>query len=201
MKTNQKTAVLILSTLLGLFIITDSVQSDQPGDIQEKADQILPNYLRMNEQENPKYKYVGMEKCASVCHNNEEMGFQYNIMKNGPHSQGYKILNSRLAKRYAKNAKVNVDPDESIVCLKCHVTGGELDSTFFAATYKKDEGVTCEACHKGPYITKTFLPAETDCLKCHNNSVHKISGFAFREKSAKIAHPRPKAQDDKHLNG
>ena len=86
-----------------------------------------------------------------------------------------------------------MDPEESLVCLKCHVTGGGLDSSFFAVTYRKDEGVTCEACHKGPYITKAFLPTEIDCLKCHNDSVHKISEFDFKDKSAKIAHPRPKS--------
>jgi hypothetical protein len=145
----------------------------------------------MFEQDNPKYYYVGIEKCASTCHNKEDIGFQYDIMKNGPHSQAYKILLSRKAKHVAKNARVNVIPQENTVCLKCHVTGGALDSSFFAATYKKEDGVTCEACHKGPFITKSFLPTETDCLKCHNDSVHKISEFDFKVKSAIIAHPRP----------
>lgn len=142
-------------------------------------------------QEKPKYHYVGIEKCASVCHNNEEMGFQYNIVKTGPHSQAFIILASPKAIRYAKDAKVKVSPEKSSVCLKCHVTGGDLDSTFFAATYKKEDGVTCEACHKGAYITRSFLPTELDCIKCHNNSVHKVSRFDYREKYSKIAHPRP----------
>jgi len=194
MKTNQKKAVLVLSIVLSLFIIIDSLQSNQTNAIREKSDLLLPIEISSIVQENPKYHYIGIEKCASVCHNKEEMGFQYNIMKNGPHSQAYKILTSKQARRYVKNAKVKVDPEESMVCLKCHVTGGGLDTSFFAATYKKDEGVTCEACHKGPYITKAFLPTEIDCLKCHNDSVHKISEFDFKDKSAKIAHPRPKAE-------
>ena len=194
MKTHQKIAVLVLSIVLSLFIIIDSLQSNQTNAIREKSDLLLPIEISSIVQENPKYHYIGIEKCASVCHNKEEMGFQYNIMKNGPHSQAYKILTSKQARRYVKNAKVKVDPEESMVCLKCHVTGGGLDTSFFAATYKKDEGVTCEACHKGPYITKAFLPTEIDCLKCHNDSVHKISEFDFKDKSAKIAHPRPKAE-------
>jgi len=192
MKTNQKIELLVLSLVLGLFIIIDSVQSNQNHIIIEKPDLLLPTVKSRFVQENPKYHYVGIEKCASVCHNKKEMGFQYDILKNGPHSQAYKILTTEKAKHYAKNAKVKVDPRESTVCLKCHVTGGGLDSSFFEVTYQKDEGVTCEACHKGPYITKSFLPTETDCLKCHNESVHKISEFDFRDKSAKIAHPRPK---------
>ena len=185
MKTNQKKAVLVLSIVLSLFIIIESVQSNQTNAIREKSDLLLPVEISRFVQEKVKYHYVGIEKCASVCHNNEEMGFQYNIMKNGPHSQAFKILTSKQARQYAKNAKVKVDPQESLVCLKCHVTGGGLDSSFFAATYKKDDGVTCEACHKGAYITKTFLPTEIDCLKCHNDSVHKISEFDFKDKSAK----------------
>ncbi|HEY5535000.1 MAG TPA: multiheme c-type cytochrome [Ignavibacteria bacterium] len=193
MKTNQKKVVLVLSIVLSLFIIIDSVQSNQTNAIREKSDLLLPVEISRFVQENPKYNYIGIEKCASVCHNKDEMGFQYNIMKNGPHSQAYKILTSKQARKYAKNVKVKVDPEESMVCLKCHVTGGGLDSSFFAVTYRKDEGVTCEACHKGPYITKAFLPTEIDCLKCHNDSVHKISEFDFKDKSAKIAHPRPKS--------
>lgn len=194
MKTNQKIIISVLSIVLSLFIIIDSVQSIQTNATREKSAPFLPIEVSRSMQENTKYHYIGIEKCASVCHNKDEMGFQYNIMKDGPHSQAYKILTSKQARHYAKNANVKVDPTESMVCLKCHVTGGGLDSSFFADTYKKDEGVTCEACHKGPYITKAFLPTEIDCLKCHNDSVHKISEFNFKDKSAKIAHPRPKAE-------
>ena len=145
----------------------------------------------ISEQEKAKYIYVGMEKCASVCHNNKDMGFQYDIVKKGPHSNSFKILVSQKAEHYAKKAILKEDPQESPVCLKCHVTGGGLDSTFFAATYRKEDGVTCEACHKGENITKTFIPVEADCLKCHNNSVHKTSKFNFRDKLPLIAHKRP----------
>jgi hypothetical protein len=194
MKTNQKIAVFVLSIAFNLIIIINPVQSNQTYAIIEKYEFLLPKGINRFVQEKPKYHYVGIEKCASVCHNKEGMGFQYNIVKNGPHSQAFKILASKKAMHYAKNAEVKVDPQESTVCLKCHVTGGGLDSSFFAATYRKDDGVTCEACHKGAYITKTFLPTKIDCLKCHNDSVHKISKFDFKDKSKKIAHPRPKGE-------
>ncbi|MCX6320382.1 MAG: multiheme c-type cytochrome [Bacteroidia bacterium] len=194
MKTNKKIAVFVLTIAFSLIIIIDSVQSNQTYAIFEKSDFLLPEGKSRFVQEKSKYHYVGIEKCASICHNNEEMGFQYNIVKNSPHSKAFKILASERAMRYAKNANVKENPQESSVCLKCHVTGGGLDSSSFTSTYKKDDGITCEACHKGEYITKTFLPKEIDCLKCHNDSVHKMHKFDFNDKCAKIAHPRPKAK-------
>ena len=78
-------------------------------------------------------------------------------MKNGPHSQAYKILTSKKAMHYAKNAKVKVDPQESTVCLKCHVTGGGLDSSFCTVTYKQDDGVTCESANQDDILLKLFF--------------------------------------------
>lgn len=143
-------------------------------------------------QDQTKYRYVGSEKCASVCHNNNEMGFQYDIMKNGPHSKAFEILGSGQAFRYARKAGIKSFPRESAKCLQCHVTGAGLDTSFYAVTYKKEDGVSCEACHKGPYITKAFIPTVEVCLSCHNNSVHKTDSFDFTERCSMIAHPRQK---------
>jgi hypothetical protein len=144
-------------------------------------------------QEKAKYRYIGSEKCASVCHNTKEMGFQYDIMKNGPHSKAFEILGSGEAFRYARKADIKGNPRESAKCLQCHITGAGLDTSFFAGTYKKEDGVSCEACHKGPYITKAFIPTAEVCLACHNNSVHKTGNFDFTERCSRIAHPRPKS--------
>lgn len=191
MKTNKKIAVSVLAIFFSFIIIIGSIQSNEANADLEKSTFLLLYGKSISAQEKTKYLYVGMEKCASICHNNKEMGFQYNIVKSSPHSKAFKILSSEKAKRYAKNASVKENPQESSVCLKCHITGGGLDSSSFAATYKKDDGVTCEACHKGEFITKTFLPKEIDCLKCHNDSVHKVHKFNFIDNCAKIAHPRP----------
>ena len=150
-----------------------------------------PTAKNSGPQEKVKYLYVGMEKCASVCHNNKDMGFQYDIVKNSPHANSFKILLSEKASRFAKKAEIKENPYQSPVCLSCHVTGAGLDSTFLTSTYKKEDGVTCEACHKGAYIAKTFIPTEADCLKCHNDSVHKTRRFNFKENCEKIAHKRP----------
>jgi len=194
MKTSKKISVSILTITFSFITIIGSIQSDQANEILEKSVFLLHEGMSGFVQEKSKYQYVGIEKCASICHNTEEMGFQYYIVKSSPHSKAFKSLASKKAMRYAKNANVKENPQESSVCLKCHVTGGGLDSSSFAATYKKEEGVTCEACHKGEFITKTFLPKETDCLKCHNDSVHRMHKFNFNDKCSKIAHPRPKAK-------
>jgi len=193
MKTCKKIAVFVLIIASNFILIIYSVHSDQAYAIFEKSDLMASAIKDRSVQETSKYHYVGTEKCASVCHNNEEMGFQYNMWQKSRHSESYISLTSKRAARYSKNAGVKGNPQESSVCLKCHVTGGGLDSSFFATTYKKKDGVTCEACHKGEYIIKTFLPKATDCLKCHNESVHKIPEFDFNDKYAIIAHPRPKA--------
>jgi hypothetical protein len=176
MKTNSKIIVFSLAALTGMIIIT-GVSGSRP--VQEKQ----------------LYKYVGLEKCASVCHNNNELGYQYVIVKNSGHAKAYKALESKKALEYAKKANVTGNPQESSVCLKCHTTGGGYGPDSFTATYKKEDGITCEACHKSRFISETVLPKETDCRKCHDNPIHKVGEFNFRERFARIAHPRLKFQN------
>jgi Cytochrome c554 and c-prime len=181
-----------LSFVLGPAILTGLAQLNQAT----KSDEIIESSMILSKrtpvQEKIKYRFVGMEKCASECHNNEKMGFQYNIMKDGPHSNAFSILYSGKAAGYAKKTGIKEKPQESKVCLSCQVTGGGLDSSFFAMTYRREEGVTCEACHKGAFVSKAFIPKAEDCLNCHNNSVHRISHFNFTRDLEKISHPRPK---------
>lgn len=171
--------------------VLGAIPSDKDNEVSDSQSILLTDAKSAVPQENIKYRYLGMEKCASVCHNNPEMGFQYDIVKKSLHAEAFIVLASGRAIRYAKNAGVREKPQESSVCLSCHITGAGLDSSFYAATYKKEDGVTCEACHKGEFITKTFIPKESNCLKCHNKSIHKIPDFVFTEGCAKIAHPRP----------
>ena len=146
-------------------------------------------------QEKSKYKYVGAEKCASSCHNNKDMGFQLDLWKKSQHAKAFLTLSSKKALKYAQKANIKEVPQVSAVCLKCHTTGEGLDSSSFDVTYKREDGVTCEACHKGEFISKAFLPKATDCLKCHNNSVHKVPAFDFTKECKKIAHPRPASKN------
>ena len=151
---------------------------------------IISGSGNLSTQEKQLYKYVGLEKCASVCHSNNVMGYQYDIIMKSNLVKAYEILGSKKAMHYARKANVKENPQESFICLKCHTTGGGYGSDSFTETYNKEEGITCEACHKSQFNPKTVLPKEEDCRKCHNNSVHKVTDFNFKERSARIAHPR-----------
>jgi hypothetical protein len=150
---------------------------------------IIPAY-----QEKVKYQYRGVEKCASECHNNEKAGFQYDIWKKSPHANAYRVLLEQKAKKYAKKAHISSNPWESAECLKCHTTAGNLDKSFLLVTYHNEDGVTCEACHKHPYVPKTFLPKEENCRECHDGASHKMNKFDFTKGSAKFAHPMANKQ-------
>ena len=146
-------------------------------------------------QVNANYQYQGVTYCAS-CHNEEKTGVQYSIWKNSRHSESYITLASKKAGKYAKKTGLDESPQESISCLRCHVTGAGLDSSFFAPTYRKEEGVTCEACHKEKNQTNTILPRNSDCLNCHNNSVHKTGKFVYKRKYQLIKHNFPKEKTE-----
>lgn len=186
---------IILAFAAGLIITIGSTYPDKELPFAEKATCTLAGANTIFLQEKEKYQYVGMENCASKCHNNNEMGFQYEIVMNSPHAQAFRVLKSGKALHFAKKAGVEEDPPNSKACLRCHVTGAGLDSASLTATYKIEDGVTCEACHKAEFITKTFIPSEQVCLKCHNNSVHRVHRFDFGTYCTKIAHPRPKSPE------
>ena len=192
MKTGIVVTFSLIAIALGSLISYNPINLYQSRTFSEQSEILIPRVNDFIEQEKTKYLYVGAEKCASVCHNNEKMGYQFNIWNSSPHKDAFNILVSKKGRRFAKQAHLSKNPQESRICLKCHVTGGELDSSYFAATYKKEDGVTCEECHKQISDGKTYLPVEADCLKCHNDSLHKTHKFNFKEDSARILHKRPK---------
>jgi hypothetical protein len=181
-------------TFLGQFEFQSSERKD--SSVQEKA----------------KYVYVGAKTCVGKCHNNSELGYQYIIWKNSNHSKSFINLASERAIVYAKKANIKEIPQKSSICLKCHTTGWGLDPSSFSDTYTKEDGVTCEACHKDEFKSMTLWkgkhtvnskdlqPDEKTCLKCHNNSVHKMRKFNYRTELKKIAHPIPKQIDILSLN-
>ena len=144
-------------------------------------------------EEKAKYIFVGAEACASKCHNNDTMGFQYNNWRASAHSGSWKSLTTEKALSYAEKAGAGTTPWENITCLKCHITAAGVDTSSLAPTYRKEDGVTCEACHKGEFNPKTFLPKEADCLVCHNASVDSVSAFDFAERCREISHARATA--------
>ena len=153
----------------------------------------------------PAHKYLGAAKC-SVCHGSEAKGNQFGVWKKTAHARAYDALAGEAALKIAKEKGLAKPPQQSDECLKCHVTGFGKPAATFDATYKKEEGVTCEACHGPGSDYKTIsvmkdqaaaiaaglvLPDEKTCTQCHNKESPVFKGFVFKEYVAKIAHPNP----------
>lgn len=150
-------------------------------------------------------QYVGGSKCKT-CHKMEKYGNQQEVWNNSRHAQAYETLATDKAKEAAKKQGID-DPQQSEKCLRCHVTAYDLPAESKAATYKAEEGVTCEACH-GPgsdykkmkvmkdhdasIAAGMIVPDEKTCKKCHtpeDNEFYKE--FDYETYFAKIAHPGP----------
>ncbi len=152
-------------------------------------------------------KYTGVKMCAA-CHKAGKGGTAYAVWEKSKHAQAYKTLLTDEAKKVAKEKGLKVPPSEAPECLKCHVPGGGK-ATNVEATFKKEEGVTCEVCH-GAASGYKMLHAKGDlakskeaglntgeknakfCVTCHNaeSPSHK-SAFKFEEMWAKIEHSLP----------
>lgn len=143
------------------------------------------------------YGYVGAKACAE-CHTSGAGGGAYGVWERSAHARAFTTL---------KNAKPRKDgsrASETPRCLKCHVTeGGEALNV--AGTSRREEGITCEACHGAASAFRT-LHADGDraksreaglnpvdprkaCEKCHNGGCDK--DFKFSEKWPLIEHGRP----------
>lgn len=192
MTSGKKTISLVLTAICCWIILSAAIKSGGNSFALRNPISLPGNPDARSVEDSVKYRFVGISKCATECHNNDKLGFQYNIVKNGPHANSFQALLSDKAKTISVNAGINGEPAKNTVCLKCHITGSGLDSSFYASTYRKEDGVTCEACHKGAFRPKTYIPQEADCLSCHNNSVHETPAFNYKVNCAKIAHPRPK---------
>jgi len=144
--------------------------------------------------------YVGSQVCLD-CHNDADHGQGLRWMRSR-HAYAYWRLGADWALYLAKRRPHYRDLEEPINddrCLLCHVTGSQDPEALFAASFRPQEGVSCEACH-GPgslYATaevmadrNAFLanggriPDESTCRTCHRNSVN----FDFDEMWPKIAH-------------
>jgi hypothetical protein len=191
----MKDILIIITFFLAMFqgwgLKTIFWHNDRSVIMPEYSEAPLPLFQDSSVKGETRYIFVGAETCAGKCHNNKENGHQFDSWKRSRHSESYESLKTRKAHFYGKKAGIHGNVWESLACLKCHVTASEADSSSIGATYKKEDGVTCESCHKGEFIPKTYLPKEEDCLKCHNGSGHKVSHFDFGNRCLKISHPRP----------
>lgn len=150
-------------------------------------------------------KYTGVKMCGA-CHKAEKNGAAFVAWEKSPHAKAFEVLKSKEADEIAKKKGLKKPASESPECLKCHVTGGGT-ATNVEAGFKKEEGVTCEACHgaasgykmihnkpenKEKAVTAGLMVgSKTDakfCEKCHNAESPTFKGFKIEEAWAKIAH-------------
>lgn len=139
-------------------------------------------------------KYVGV-KPGCACHTKNGVLAKW---QSSDHSKAFETLKSDKAKEVGKKLGV-ADPSTSEKCLSCHVTNGGKGVT------KKEEGVTCEACH-GPgsdykdmkvmknhdeAVKKGLIMGKGDeklCKTCHNPKSPTYKPFDYAKKFAAIKH-------------
>jgi hypothetical protein len=151
-------------------------------------------------------KYVGAKYCAA-CHKAGKGGTAFAVWEKTAHAKAYQTLLGEDAKKFAKEKGLKVAPNEAPECLKCHVTGGGVAKNV-DATFKKEEGVSCEACHgaasgykmihtKGDMAKSKeagMIVAEKGgkaCETCHNAESPTFKGFKYETMWAKIEHGKP----------
>ncbi|MFC2084579.1 multiheme c-type cytochrome, partial [Bacteroidota bacterium] len=169
----------------------------------------LLNFLSNNLADDPP-KFVGTKTCA-MCHKKEKDGEQLKIWGESKHANAFKTLQTVEADKIAKEKGVGDKAAESEACLKCHVSGYNVDSTLIGKKFKIEDGVQCETCH-GPgekykskktmqNHTKAVANGMTDfskkkdievfCKTCHNVESPTFTEFNFKERWGKIKHYRP----------
>lgn len=132
--------------------------------------------------------YVGHTQCK-LCHNKKSEGEQWNKWKAMQHANAFTVLSTPEAQEAATKTGLDTAPSESPECLRCHVTGYDLEKKLVPVELKKEDGVQCETCH-GPgsshlddgkkLLFKKDIPGvdvsanlvepdETLCKTCHND--------------------------------
>lgn len=149
----------------------------------------------------PSPRYVGSAVCMS-CHMDPPQNNPSISWMRSRHGHAYWNLGSDWSFFLAKlrpNYQDMTSPIDDERCHLCHTAGKQDENALFAETYRKEEGVSCEACH-GPgslYIDpeimanrEAFLanggviPDENVCRSCHRRGER----FDMHEFLPKIAH-------------
>ena len=152
--------------------------------------------------------FVGVESCA-MCHKTEKQGSQLSIWQNSAHSKAFETLKTDKANQIAKEKGFTKPASETWECLKCHVTGYNLDATLLGKKFKVEDGVQCETCHgagsaykdmkvmkdKNLSIEKGLIvhdKLEEFCVSCHNSESPTFVKIDVNEAWNKIKHDVPK---------
>jgi len=151
--------------------------------------------------------YIGAEACG-MCHKSEKQGSQLSIWKNSAHAKAFETLKTDTANQIAKAKGFKEPAAETWECLKCHVTGYNLDATLLGEKFKIEDGVQCETCHgagsaykdmkvmkdKNLAIEKGLIvheKLEEFCVSCHNNESPTFVEMDIKEAWDKIKHNIP----------
>jgi len=155
-------------------------------------------------------KFVGVKSCGT-CHKAKKIGNQLKVWKNSSHANAYKTLQTEKADKIALEKGFKTKAVETPECLKCHITGFEIDKSMFKKKFKIEDGVQCESCHgagskyKKKKIMKNHVKAvanglteykddasiEKQCRTCHNEESPTFKEFDFKKRWKEIAHPLP----------
>lgn len=131
--------------------------------------------------------FVGNTQCK-ICHNKPAEGEQWNKWKAEKHAEAYKLLLTDKAKEVGAAKGLKTPPAESPECLRCHVTGYDVEKKAPPSAIKLEDGMQCESCHgpaslhlvdgkklktakdkSGIDVFKNIVkPDESVCRKCHN---------------------------------
>ena len=157
------------------------------------------------------YKYVGVDKCAGMCHKGDSKGKQLEIWQDSKHSQAFTVLQSPEADKIAQDKGFQTPAAETPQCIKCHVLGKDIDPAELEDTFDKTQGVQCETCHgPGSEYKKITIMKDKEkamanglimhedkqafCTTCHNSDSPTFKEFNVDEAWAKIQHTDPNLQ-------
>lgn len=155
--------------------------------------------------------YVGVETCA-MCHKTEKQGSQLSIWQNSAHSKAFQTLKTEKANQIAAEKGFKTPAVETPECLKCHVTGYNLDASMLGKKFKVEDGVQCETCHGAGSAYKDMKvmkdkdlalknglvmheKLENFCIGCHNVESPTYVDMDINEAWQKIKHSIPKTEN------
>ncbi|MEO8230673.1 MAG: cytochrome c family protein [Ignavibacteriota bacterium] len=154
--------------------------------------------------------YVGAETCG-MCHKTEKQGSQFSIWQNSAHSKAFETLKTEKANQIAAEKGFKTPAVETPECLKCHVTGYNLDASMLGKKFKVEDGVQCETCHGAGSAYKDMkVMKDKDlalknglimhdklddfCIGCHNVESPTFVDMNVEEAWQKIKHNIPEAK-------
>ena len=154
------------------------------------------------------FQYVGVKKCAVVCHKGDSKGNQLEIWQGSKHSQAWKTLETEEANNITKEKNFETPAIETPECVRCHVFEKDVSPDELTESFDKTQGVQCESCHgPGSDYKKLSIMKDRDkaienglvihdekeafCTQCHNSESPTFESFNYDEMWEQIKHPIP----------